>query len=778
MKKIVLLSILCTLNLNLYAQYVDANKNGKMDIYENPKAKIEDRVEDLISKMNLDEKITQMKSISDFQFDNVNADMSKSASGNKNIDYGIGQLSRSGEPLYPAQTVKKINNLQRFLLEKTRLGIPAIIHEECLHGVMMADATIFPQTIAMGSSWDVSLEEEVTSAIAKETRSRGSNLALSPNIDLARDPRYGRTEETFGEDPYLTSQMAIAAVNGFQGRDYLIGKDHIGATVKHFGATGQPFGGLNLAPNYMNERTMREADLAAFKAAVEKANVASIMAGYVEYDGISCHANSWLLTNLLRNEWGFKGIVVSDYGGVQRIVDMHFATESIDEAAKMSVEAGLDVDLPNGREFDNLKQMVQDGKLDIKYIDRSVRNVLRLKFRLGLFENAFADSNYAIKVNHSAEHKALALKAARESIVLLKNDNKTLPIDLNRIKSLAVIGPNAKHVYFGGYSTELSQQLGVTIYDGIKNLVGDKIELKYAEGCKIHLGDGYWRGPEVELNSEESDLKMIKEAVEVAKQSDVVLLAIGETPRLCRENTKTRIGDRNDLDLFGRQQLLVDEILKVGKPTIVYLMNGRPISIVKIKEQVPAILEGWYLGEETGNAVADVIFGKVNPSGKLPISFPRSVGHIPSYYNKRASALANRYILEKNDALFPFGFGLSYTNFEYSDLKLEKNEIKKDESTIVRVKVTNTGAYDGKEVVQIYIRDNISSVSRPILELKGFEKIFLKKGESKVVEFAITPEKLKFFDKSMHEIVEPGKFTVYVGKSSADLKSVELNVVD
>lgn len=778
MKTIITLMILCFLKANLFAQYIDANKNGKMDIYENPEANIEERIEDLLNRMNLDEKIAQMKAIGEVQLDNQRGDTSQMTIVNKGIEYGIGQLSRSGEELLPEQTVEKINRLQKYLLEETRLGIPAIIHEECLHGVMMEEATIFPQPIARASSWDIVLEEEVASAIAKETRSRGSNLALTPNIDLARDPRYGRTDETFGEDPYLTSQMALALVNGFQGRDFFIGKDHIASTVKHFGASGQPFGGLNHAPNYMSERSMREADLVAFRVAVEKANVASVMAAYVEYDGISCHANPWLLTDLLRKDWGFKGIVVSDYNAMNHIVKLHYAAENLDEAAKMSIEAGVDVDLPSSTAFKNLKQMVESGSVAMEYIDRSVRNVLRVKFRLGLFENAVADAEYAKKVNHSDEHKALALKAARESIVLLKNENKTLPIDLNKIKTIAVIGPNAKQVHFGGYSTQLSQKRGVTVYDGIKNYVGDKVELKYAEGCKIHLGDGYWRSPEAELNSEESDLQMIKEAVEVVKESDVIVLAIGGTPRICRENFGTRIGDRHDLNLFGRQQLLVDEILKTGKQTVVYLMNGRPLSIVKIKEEVPSILEGWYVGEETGNAVADILFGEVNPSGKLPISFPRSVGHLPCYYNKRPSALVNRYVLEKNESLFPFGFGLSYTTFAYSDLSIDRNEISKDESAMVRVKITNTGDYDGKEVVQMYIRDNISSVSRPVLELKGFEKIFLKKGESKTVEFEITPEKLKFFDRNMQEVVEPGKFTVYIGQSSVDLQSIELNVID
>jgi beta-glucosidase len=773
-KILIPLIVLSFSKAELYAQYIDANKNGKMDVYENPRVSIDKRVEDLLRQMTLDEKIAQMCSFGDVQVGD-GALSEKSAADIKN---GIGQLSRSGEALFPAQTVESLNALQEYLLTKTRLGIPAIVHEEALHGVMMAGATAFPQAIGLGSSWNTTLLEEITSAIAQETRSRGSNLSLSPNLDLARDPRYGRTEETFGEDPYLTSQYAIAAIYGYQGRDYLIGKDHIGATIKHFGASGQPLGGLNVGPNYMNERTMREADLVGFRAAIEKAHAASVMAGYVEYDGIACHAHPWLLTTLLRNEWGFKGIVVSDYGGISRIMGLNHQAETIDEAAKNSVEAGMDVELPGTQAFKSLKPLAESKKLDIKYIDRSVRNILTLKFRLGLFENRYADADYAKKVNNSPEHQALALKAAHESIVLLKNENKTLPINLDKTKSIAVIGPNAKHAYMGGYTTLYHADRGITIFDGIKTFVGTKAEIKYAEGCKIHLGDGYWRSDEAELNSEESDLAMIKEAVDVAKTTDAVVLVIGETPRISRENTGKRIGDRDDLDLFGRQQLLVDAILKLGKPTVIYLMNGRPISINKIKEQAPAIIEGWYEGEATGTAVADILFGRVNPSGHLSISIPRSVGTLPAYYNKRSASISSRYVLQKTDALFPFGYGLSYTDFKYSDLSIDKKTMGRNETALVKVNVTNNGDYDGKEVVQMYIRDNISRVTRPALELKGFEKIFLKKGESKTVEFKVGYPQLKYFGVDMKEVVEPGKFTIMVGKNSADLQSVELMVTE
>lgn len=743
-------------------------------LYKNPKATIEERVEDLLGRMNLEEKVAQLGSTGNLKVENG---MIKQREELRN---GLGQLSRTGEQLFPKETVLLVNALQHFLVDSTRLGIPAIIHEETLHGVMMSGATVFPQAIARGSSWNVDLERKVGEVIAREAKSRGSNLSLSPNLDLARDPRYGRTEETYGEDPYLASRMGVAIVSGMQGDTYNIGKDHIGATIKHFGASGQPLGGLNLSPNYMSERMMREADLVPFRAAVEEAKVASVMAGYVEYDGQPCHSNPWLLDDLLRREWGFDGIVVSDYGGIGTIVNSHHCAENLDEAAMLALNAGLDVELARTNAFKNLVKLVRDGQLDEKIIDRAVKRVLRLKFRLGLFENPYADENYAMKNNRSPENLQLSLDMARESAVLLKNDHGLLPLNLEKYKHIAVIGPNAAHAHFGGYTTEWSYDKGVSILEGLQKELSNlhsSSSIKYAEGCKIHPDEGYWRHPEPTLYDEDKDHALMHEAMGVTRQSDIIILVLGGTPRTCRESAgMKRLGDRNDLNLYGRQQELFDSLRTLGKPIVVYLMNGRPLTINKIAAEADAILEGWYLGETTGKAVAELLLGEVNPSGKLPISFPRSVGNLPAYYNRHPSALSLRYINAENTPLYPFGFGLSYTTFEYGKPELSKKEMTADGSTLLSVRVKNTGSVEGKEVVQLYVRDDVSTVTRPIKELKGFKKISLKPGEEQTVTFTIDRTALKYFNRRMQEVVEPGTFTLMVGPNSTDLQEIKFTV--
>ncbi len=743
-------------------------------LYKNPEAAIEERVEDLLGRMTLEEKVAQLGSTGNLEVENG---IIMQRDGLRN---GLGQLSRTGEKLLPKQTVQLVNALQHFLMDSTRLGIPAIIHEETLHGVMMAGATVFPQAIARGSSWNVDLERKVGEVIARETRSRGSNLSLSPNLDLARDPRYGRTEETYGEDPYLASRMGVAIISGMQGDTYNIGKDHIGVTVKHLGASGQPLGGLNLSPNYMSERTMREADFVPFRAAVEEAKVASVMAAYVEYDGQPCHSNQWLLDDLLRREWGFEGIVVSDYGGIGTIAHSHHCAEDMDEAALLALNAGVDVELARTNAYKNLVKLVHDGRLEEKSIDRAVKRVLRLKFRLGLFENPYADENYAMKNNRSAENLLLSLNMARESVVLLKNKQGILPLNLDKYKDIAVIGPNAAHAHYGGYTTEWSYDKGISILDGLQKVLSELNQIcsiKYAEGCKIHSDDGYWRHPEPAFYDEDKDHELICEAMEVAGQSDIVILALGGTPRTCRESAgMKRLGDRNDLCLYGRQQELFDSLCTLGKPIIVYLMNGRPLTINRIAAEADAILEGWYLGEATGKAVAEVLLGKVNPSGKLPVSFPRSVGNLPAYYNRHPSAFGLRYINADNEPLYPFGFGLSYTTFEYGKPKLSTKEMTVDGSVLLSVKVKNTGFVEGKEVVQLYVRDDLSTVTRPIKELKGFKKIFLKPGEEQIVRFTVDRTTLKYFNRKMQEVVEPGTFTLMVGPNSTDLQDIKFIV--
>lgn len=747
-----------------------AYNTDAQNIYKNPDLPIEERVQDLLSKMTLDEKIAQITSVSEVELDNQKGDLNRRTLDEDLLKHGLGQLARSGENLEPEETVAKLNELQHFLVNKTRLGIPAMIHEECLHGVMMKGATIFPQAIGRASSWDVVLEEKVASAIAKEMRSRGANLAFTPNIDLGRDPRYGRTEETFGEDPYLTSRFAVAMINGFQGKDKYIDSANIAATVKHYGGSGQPVGGLNQSYNNLSERTMREADLVPFKAAVMEADVCAVMPSYTEYNGISCHTNHWLLKDVLRNEWGFKGMVVSDYGGIARVKELHHQTNSLVEAAEMALKAGLDSDVPNGQNYHMLKDKFINNEIPISYLDNAVAHVLYVKFRLGLFENAIANEDFAKAVNNSLEHQELALESARSSMVLLKNDKNTLPLDISKIKSIAVIGPNADQVHFGAYSIRSSQDRGITILEGIKNKVDGKIAVNYAEGCKIHKGDGYWRLGEIELNDPEDDQRLINEAVNVAKKSDVVILALGGTPRSCRESFGNRIGDRNELDLVGRQEDLVDAIIKTGKPVIVYLMNGRPLAITEIKEKVPAIIEGWYLGEATGTAVAEVVFGEINPSGKLPISFPRSVGHLPVYYNKKPSAFLNRYVLEKNEPLFPFGHGLSYTDFDYSNLTFQNDILRNDDSLRFEITLKNTGDFTGKEVVQIYINDLVSSVTTPYKELKAFKKVELIPSESQTIEFSIPINQLGLWNKNMEYVIEPGELELMIGSSSEDIR--------
>lgn len=780
MKSYFVIVVFVSLSLMASAQkYVDANHNGRMDVYENSKVDIDSRVNDLLGRMTIEEKVAQLGSISA-----PNLDKRGRIINSGSFRDGVGQLSRTGEDLFPKETVRLVNALQHFLVDSTRLGIPAIIHEETLHGVMMAGATVFPQAIARGSSWNVELEKQIGQAIALEASSRGSNLSLSPNLDIARDPRYGRTEETYGEDSYLASRMGVAIVSGMQGKedddndgDYCIGKNHIGATIKHFGASAQPMGGLNLSPNYMSERMMREADLVSFRAAVEEAKAASVMAAYVEYDGQPCHANHWLLTDLLRDEWGFKGIVVSDYGGIATIKNSHHCAETMDDAAVMALNAGLDVELSRTNAFQNLVQLVKTGSLGENIIDRAVKRVLRLKFRLGLFEHPYADANYAEKVNHQASHKQLALDMARESVVLLKNDNNILPLNISAMKNIAVIGPNANHAHFGGYTTEWSYDKGISVLEGLKNAVNEKANITYAEGCKIHPGEGYWRNAEPVMNDSVDDARLIAQAVEVANRSDVVVLCLGGTPRTCRESAgMKRLGDRNSLDLYGRQQQLFDAIKYTGKPIVVYLMNGRPLTINKIAAQADAILEGWYLGEATGTAVSDILLGKVNPSGRLNISFPRSVGNLPAYYNRHPSAFGLRYINAENTPLYPFGYGLSYTSFKYGEPRLDTPEISTDGKAVLSIDVTNTGTVEGKETVQLYVRDDVSSVTRPIKELKGFRKISLKPGEKQTVSFTIDRNILKFFNRSMQEVVEPGSFTLMVGTNSVDLHDIKLNV--
>ncbi|HSK64860.1 MAG TPA: glycoside hydrolase family 3 N-terminal domain-containing protein, partial [Pyrinomonadaceae bacterium] len=595
--------------------------------YKNPNLSVDERVADLLKRMTLEEKVAQLVCLWPRQRE-LKPD---------ELKHGIGQIARQQERKGPREGALFANSVQKQLIENTRLGIPAIFHDEILHGHMAQGSTSFPQPLALASSWDLDLITKVFRAGALETRVRGSHQVLGPNLDLGREPRWGRTEETYGEDPYLVSRMGVAVIKAIQGDGPTFGAEHVMATAKHFAAHGQPEAGTNVAPANFSERLLREVFLPSFEAAVKEANVSSVMASYNEIDGVPAHMNTWLLEKVLRQEWGFKGHVVADYYAIAQLMDLHKVVGSKPEAAKLALEAGVDIELPDPDIYSHLIRMVKEGKISETVIDRSVARNLRAKFLLGLFENPYVDPERAIGVTNSPAHRELAAEAARRSIVLLKNENNLLPLDRTRLKTLAVIGPNAARVHLGGYSDNPGR--GVSVLQGITEKAGPQTKVVYAEGCKITKEGGDWFADTSHLSDEAEDRKLIAEAVETAKSADVAVLVLGGNEDTNKEAwADNHLGDRDSLELVGRQNDLVRAILATGKPTVVMLINGGPLSINYIAENVPAILEGFYLGQETGIGVADVLFGDYNPAGKLPISFPRSVGQLPIYYNQKPSA--------------------------------------------------------------------------------------------------------------------------------------------
>lgn len=672
------------------------------------------------------------------------------------------------------------NQIQKFFIENSRLGIPVIFHEECLHGLAAKEGTSFPQPIALAGTFNPGLIQELYAMTAEETRVRGGHHALTPVLDVSRDPRWGRVEETFGEDPYLITQMGLAAVKGFQGNAEFNNRKNVMATLKHFAAHGDPESGMNCAPVNVSERVLREVFLPPFKQAVQKAGAISVMASYNEIDGVPSHANKWLLYDILRNEWGFNGFVVSDYYAIWELnyrpdTHGHFVAKDKKEAAALAVNAGVNLEFPEPDCYLHIAELVEEGSLDESIIDDLIRPLLYWKFRFGIFDDPYVDPDLAEKICGSEKNRELALKAARESITLLKNENNILPVDLNNLATIAVIGPNANRSLLGGYSG-VPKNI-VTVLDGIREKTADKVNILYSEGCKITIG-GSWNEDKVELPDEAEDLKAIEEAVKIAKKSDLVVLALGGNEQTSREAwSRAHMGDRTDIRLFGRQEQLFDAIKKTGKPVIVFLFNGRPLAINSLTENADAIFECWYLGQETGHAVADVLVGDFNPGGKLPISIPRSVGHIPCYYNHKPSDRRG-YLHDEVTPLYPFGYGLSYTKFEIKNVRLAKNKIRRDESAEVSLEISNIGDMEGTEVVQMYIRDVVSSVTRPVKELKGFQKVHLEPGETKTVKIAIDPDLLAFYDINMNYVVEPGEFEIMLGTSSqdSDLHKVLLEV--
>ncbi|REG99817.1 glycoside hydrolase family 3 N-terminal domain-containing protein [Flavobacterium aquicola] len=856
--------------------------------YQDPKLPVEERVQDLLSRMSLEEKVRQMDMYKG-EFFKYEENFSKSKSTAKIGKLGIGAI----HDVYPRSAIM-INDLQNEVIKGNRWGIPALIMCEMLHGYLDDGSTAFPMNIGLGATWDVNVMDKVGKVIAMEARAHGVHFGLGPNLDLGREPRWGRVAETFGEDAYLNSEIGLAMIKGMQGDDLTSDRSII-AEPKHFAVHGIPQAGGNSSPILVGERSAREDHLPSFEKAFRKGGALGTMCAYSELDGIPCAANHWLLTDVLRKEWGFKGIVVSDLGAVKYLQTTHHVTASPKESIREAVTAGVDMqfyDFTNEFWQTSLIELVNEKKLTMEQIDRAAGGVLRLKFLLGLFENPYIDKNLIKERFHTKENQDAALEAAHKSMILLKNDNNILPLKKD-IKTVAVIGPNANASRLGGYAVK--NKVGTTVLEGVQQLVGKTANVLYEEGVPLivkgqiipskylftpdesqnGLKGEYFNNRNVEgtpaltridnqlefdwpwspgtgitdddfsirwtgyiksdksfdgwlgLSSDDGIRMWIDDqlvidnwtkgatsivttpknieagkkykvriemweggwgarahlrwnlekvnfqpAIDIAKKADVAIVVLGESNELVEENR-----DVASLDLHGMQQELIEAIQKTGTPVVCVLLNGRPLSTNWISENIPAIVEGWFPGEFGGKAVADVLFGDYNPAGRLPISVPKSVGQLPIYYNQKPSAI-HRYVSESENPLYTFGYGLSYTKFEYSNLVINAKEIKADGELKVSVNVKNIGSYDGDEVVQLYINDVYSSVTTPRKTLKGFKRLFVEKSETKKVEFTLTADELSIWNREMKRVVEPGDFEVMIGGNSTDLLKVNFKVVN
>jgi beta-glucosidase len=761
-------------------------------LYKQAGAPVDARVEDLLGRMNLEEKIAQMQCLWQQKAALQNSDTSF------NIDkaraahpHGMGMFARpsdrqlgaaasvagdAGETAHrgPRETAEYVNAVQKWAMEGTRLGIPVLMHEEALHGYVAREATSFPQAIGLASSFDPDLVQKIFSVAALEMRARGANLALAPVVDVAREPRWGRIEETYGEDPHLCGVMGKAAVIGFSGDTLPLAPNKVYATLKHMTGHGQPESGTNIGPANVGERTLREDFFPPFEKLIRETKIAAVMPSYNEIDGIPSHANRWLLTDVLRKEWGFKGVTVSDYMAVNELVTRHSLAANPKEAALQAVKAGVDIETPDPLGYLKIAELVREGKISTKEIDTAVRRILKLKFDAGLFENPYADVAQADARTATPEAIALALEAARRSAVLLKNDKNLLPLQANKVGKLLLVGTHAKDTPIGGYS-DVPRHV-VSVYEGLeKEAKAQGFSLAYSEGVRLTEGR-VWGKDEIVFTKPEVNARLIAEAVQAAKSADTIVMVLGDNEQTAREAwADNHLGDRTSLDLIGQQNDLARAIFALNKPTVVLLLNGRPLSVNLLAERADALLECWYLGQETGHAVADLLFGRANPGGKLPVSIARDTGQLPMFYNRKPSSRRG-YIDGSTTPLYPFGFGLSYTRFEISAPALQSAKIGVNGSTRAQVQVRNVGNRRGDEVVQLYIRDDVSSVTRPLLELKGFQRVTLEPGEARTLSFDIKPTDLWFYNADMKRAVEPGTFTIFAGPNSVDLKKTTLTV--
>ncbi|WAH35259.1 glycoside hydrolase family 3 N-terminal domain-containing protein [Alicyclobacillus dauci] len=752
-------------------------------IYGDSTRSIDERATMLLNEMTIEEKASQLTAVWAYEvMDGLEFSEDRAATRFRN---GIGQITRIGGAtnLGPAGIARMANQIQKFLLDHTRLKIPAIVHEESCSGYMAKGATCFPQSIGIASTWDEDIARRVGEVIRRQMRAAGAHQALAPLLDVTRDPRWGRIEETFGEDPYLVAQMGIGYVKGLQGEELT---DGVIATGKHFVGYGISEGGMNWAPAHIPERELREVYLYPFEAVVRQANLGSIMPGYHELDGIPCHHSRYLLCDLLRNRWGFDGLVVSDYFAVNMLYEYHHVAKDKRQAAQFAVRAGVDVELPSRDVYGTaLVEALRSGLIHIEEVDQLVRRVLTMKMRLGLFENPFVDSERTLEVFDNKEQRALARYAAQKSIVLLKNEQGMLPLSKS-VKKIAIIGPNANSIrnMVGDYAyachiesllemrdqgnvfdTPLPSEVQVddqfvpmqTILAAIQEKVGAG-RVAFAQGCGV-----------TETNEYGFD-----EALAITQGADVAVVVVGDRAGLTDKCTTGESRDRATLGLLGVQQKLVEAIAATGTPTVVVFVSGRPLATPWIAQHVPAIIEAWLPGEEGAVAVADVLFGDYNPSGRLPISVPRSVGQVPIYYAHKPSGGRSHwkgaYVDESNEPLYAFGHGLSYSTFEYSELTFSSATVDVNGTVDISCQVTNTSDRTGEEVVQLYIRDVEADVTRPMKELLGYIRICLEPGETKLVTFALHAHQVGFYNREMQYVVEPGVIEVKIGSASDDIR--------
>lgn len=763
MKKLLLVFFACTVILN----------HGKS---QGQDAKMEAFINDLMKKMTLEEKIGQLNLPS-------SGDITTGQTKSSNVAQKIRNGQMGG--LFNVKGVEKIKNIQRIAVEESRLKIPLLFGMDVIHGY----ETVFPIPLGMAATWNMSAIEQSARIAAIEASADGICWTFSPMVDVSRDPRWGRVSEGNGEDPFLGGQIAKAMVHGYQGtgdKTYAL-NSNIMACVKHYALYGAGEAGRDYNTVDMSRMRMYNEYFYPYKAAVE-AGVGSVMASFNEVDGVPATANKWLMTEVLRNQWGFNGFVVTDYTGISEMIDHGIG--NLQTVSARALDAGVDMDMVSEGFLSTLQQSLKDGKVTEAQIDQACRRILEAKYKLGLFQNPYkyCDEKRAKNEIYTASHRAVARKTAAESFVLLKNTNQALP--LKKQGTIAVVGPlaNTASNMPGTWSVAVNLVKPATLVEGVKAVAGNNAKVLYAKGSHL-IADGAYEdratlfGRTLHRDKENrSNEEMLAEALQIANQADVIVAALGESSEMSGESSS-----RTNLDIPDVQKELLKELVKTGKPVVLVLFTGRPLTLTWENQNLPAILNVWFGGTEAAYAIADVLFGDINPSGKLPVTFPQNVGQIPIHYNHKNTGrplaegkwfekFRSNYLDVTNEPLYAFGYGLSYTTFAYSDVKLSTATLNPQGALTASVTVTNTGKVDGAEVVQLYIRDLVGSVTRPVKELKGFEKIALKAGESKTVNFTITPELLKFYNYNLEYVFEPGDFMVMIGGSSDNVKSANFTL--